>query len=224
MPLRVEFCMLSKPSGFWVRGDRESVMQPAFYDDVHQFWFGHLPDFNSFNEDRFSLWFGGTRDGEIVERFATALSRAESDVVDVAALTPSQQVGLVILLDQFPRSIFRGLAKSYAYDERARAAVHIATTEGMRPFKLLERAFLTICLAHSEHLSDQECASRHFRDDIGPFAPPDNRFYEGGRIQTAKYLDIIRNFGRFPHRNPILGRETTAEEAQFLSVNKMPPF
>ena len=165
----------------------------------------------------------GTRDGEIVRQFSSALGEAENAVLDVAALTPSQQVGLVVLLDQFPRSIFRGQARSYAFDEKARAVMKVATLSGMKPFKLLERSFLGICLAHSEHLEDQELGLKHYLDDIAPFAPVGNRFYEAGRIQTAKYLDIIKRFGRFPHRNAILGRDTTAEEAGFLPRTRWRP-
>ncbi|MCW5715537.1 MAG: DUF924 domain-containing protein [Bauldia sp.] len=199
-------------------------MQPQILDDVHLFWFGPVPDFASFNDDRFSLWFGGGRDAEIAGLFSAALAEADGAAIDVAVLTPSQQTGLVVLLDQFPRSVFRGEARSYSFDEKARGVVKVATAGGMQPFKLVERAFLTICLGHSEHLDDQERALRYYVEDVGPFAPAGNRFYEAGGIQTAKYLDIIRRFGRFPHRNAILGRETSAEEAQFLAENSMAPF
>ncbi len=199
-------------------------MQPTIFDEVHLFWFGPLPAFDSFNDDRLSLWFGGARDGEIAERFLAALSEAENAALDIAALSPSQQAGLVVLLDQFPRSIFRGQPRSYAFDEKARAVARTASAGGMQRFKLIERAFMGICLGHSEHLADQEFALKHYLDDVAPFAPVENRFYEAGRIQTAKYLDIIKRFGRFPHRNAILGRETTAEEAKFLAANRMAPF
>jgi len=201
-----------------------SEMLPTVLDAVHLFWFGPLREFASFNEDRLSLWFGGARDGEVAAQFAETLDETECVEIDVAALTPSQQTGLVLLLDQFPRSLFRGQARSYAFDERARAAVNVTTAGGMERFKLVERAFLTICLGHSERIEDQERAMKHYLDDIAPFAPADNRFYEAGGIQTAKYLDIIRRFGRFPHRNAILGRNTTEDEARFLAENRMAPW
>ena len=194
------------------------------FDDVHRFWFGPIPDFDSFNDDRLSLWFGGARDAEITARFTSLLDKTEGDAIDAGGLSPSQQVGLVVLLDQLPRSIFRGQPRSYAFDNKARAVVEDATAGSMRQFKLIERAFLTICLGHSERLEDQERAMQHYLDDVAPFAPPGNPFYEAGRVQTAKYLDIIKRFGRFPHRNAILGRATTAEEAQFLAENRMAPF
>ena len=199
-------------------------MQPTLFDEVHRFWFGPIPDFESFNADRLSLWFGGARDGEIAEQFSVVLGEAEHADIDIAALSLSQQAGLVVLFDQVPRSMFRGQPRSYAFDEKARSVVNIATASRMQPFKLIERAFMTICLGHSEQLADQERAMQHYRDDVAPFAPAGNRFYEAGGIQTAKYLEIIRRFGRFPHRNAILGRETTAEEAEFLAENRMAPF
>jgi uncharacterized protein (DUF924 family) len=198
-------------------------MQTDILEDVHQFWFGPLFDLQSFNADRFTLWFGGGRDAEIATRFSKVLAEPEVELLDVSALSRQQQVGSVILFDQLPRNIFRGQARSYAFDEKARELVNVITADGMQNFKLVERAFLTICLGHSELLEDQERALWHFQHDILPFAPLDNRFYEAGGIQTAKYLDIIRRFGRFPHRNAILGRATTAKEAQFLAENKMAP-
>jgi uncharacterized protein (DUF924 family) len=193
-------------------------------DDVHRFWFGPLADFQAFNADRFPLWFGGERDLEIAERFSTTLAEAEDAAFDIPALSPERQVGFVVLLDQLPRSIFRGQPRSYAFDEKARAAVNVAIADGMGEFKMVERAFLTICLGHSELLEDQERALKYYRSDVAPYAPVGNRFYEAGGIQTAKYLDIIKRFGRFPHRNAILGRQSSAAEEQFLAENKMAPF
>jgi uncharacterized protein (DUF924 family) len=196
----------------------------AILEEIHAFWFGNIPEFDSFNVDRFPLWFGGARDSEIKEKYATTLTEVAGASQEASKLAPKQQVALVVLLDQFPRSIFRGLPMSYQFDEPARAAVNAATVNGMLPFKLVERAFLTICLGHSEDLQDQKRALKYYLDDVAPFAPPNNRFYEAGRIQTAKYLGIIERFGRFPHRNAILGRTTTAEEARYLEQNDVAPF
>jgi uncharacterized protein (DUF924 family) len=200
------------------------MLHPTIFNDIREFWLGPLPEFQSFNADRFPLWFEGARDAEIADRFSPVLGNAETAAIDVGRLTPAQQVGLVILFDQFPRNIFRGQPRSYAFDERAREVVDIVTTCGMDEFKLIERAFLVICLGHSERLQDQERALHHYRNDISPYAPAGNRFYEAGRIQTAKYLDIITRFGRFPHRNAILGRSSSAEEERFLAENEMAPF
>ena len=202
----------------------DTAVQPTTFDDVHRFWFGPLADFQAFNADRFALWIGGERDLELAERFSATLAGAENAVLDIGELSPAQQVGLVVLLDQLPRSIFRGQARSYAFDEKARAVVNVAIADGMQDFKLVERAFLTICLGHSERLDDQERALEHYRADVAPHAPAGNRFYEAGAIQTAKYLDIIRRFGRFPHRNAILGRQSSADEERFLAENMMAPF
>ncbi len=191
-------------------------MRTSDLDTVHRFWFGPLADFQAFNADRMALWFAGKADDEIARRFSETLKQAESSTIDALALSRSQQVGLVVLLDQFPRNIFRGQPKSYAFDNRARHVVDTITLGGMDGFKLVERAFLTICLGHSERLDDQIRAMRHFMNDIKPHAPPDNPLYRAGAVRTAQYLDIITRFGRFPHRNGILGRKTTIEEAQFL--------
>jgi uncharacterized protein (DUF924 family) len=108
-------------------------------------------------------------------------------------------------------AIFFEASSSYEFDEKARDL-------------LIERAFLAICLGHSERLLDQERALEHYRKDISSHAPAENRFYEAGGIQTAKYLDIIRCFGHFPHRNAILGRKPTVEEERFLAETGLAPF
>ena len=191
-------------------------MRTSDLDTVHRFWFGPLGDFQAFNADRMALWFAGKADDEIARRFSETLAWVEFSSIDALALSRSQQVGLVVLLDQFPRNIFRGQPKSYAFDERARRVVDTITAGGMDKFYLVERAFLTICLGHSECLEDQIRAMRHFMNDIKPYAPSDNPLYRAGAVRTAQYLDIITKFGRFPHRNDILGRKTTVEEAEFL--------
>ena len=90
-------------------------MRTSNLDAVHRFWFGPLDDFQAFNADRMALWFAGKADAEITRRFSATLADAESSSIDVLALSQSQQVGLVVLLDQIPRSIFRGQPRSYAF-------------------------------------------------------------------------------------------------------------
>ena len=79
-------------------------------------------------------------------------------------------------------------------------------------------------LGHSESLTDQDAALDLFLRDVAPYAPADNRFYQACRIQSQRYCDIIARFGRFPHRNAVLERATTAEEAAFLADAELVPF
>ena len=201
-------------------------MLTSTLDDVHAYWFGPLPAFDSFPMDKFPLWFGGDEavDREVTARFGGALEAAGKAEIDVAGLTSSQQVGLVVLLDQLSRNIHRNAPAAYALDQLARSHAATAIANGFERFKLVERVFVILPFGHSEMLADQDRALSAYLDDIAPFAPEGHRFYEACRIQAQKYRDIIARFGRFPHRNAVLGRATTAEEAQFMAETRMMPF
>ncbi|HMK81438.1 MAG TPA: DUF924 family protein [Xanthobacteraceae bacterium] len=116
-------------------------------------------------------------------------------------------LALVIVLDQFPRNMFRGSARMYAADERARWAANLALKRGYDldvPAEM--RGFLFLPFQHSEDLADQNRGVELYR------AAGD----EENLKHAIEHRDIIRRFGRFPHRNAILGRATTAQEQAFL--------
>jgi uncharacterized protein (DUF924 family) len=197
----------------------------AIFDKIHAFWFGPLAEFVSFPMDRFSIWFGGGEavDTDIAQRFGEALV-CVADEPGSGALSPQQEVGRIVLIDQMSRNIHRNRPEAYALDHLARQLAREAIQVGLHRFKLVERAFVILPLGHSESLTDQDDALDLFLRDVAPYAPADNRFYQAGRIQSQKYRDIIARFGRFPHRNVVLGRTTTAEEAAFMADAKLGPF
>jgi uncharacterized protein (DUF924 family) len=120
--------------------------------------------------------------------------------------TPEGAFALLILLDQFPRNAFRGTPRMYATDASARKAANLALAAGYdRAFPVEMRKYFILPFAHSEDMADQErsvaLARRTGSDDL---------------MHAEHHRDIIKRFGRFPHRNAILGRETTAEERAYL--------
>jgi uncharacterized protein (DUF924 family) len=120
--------------------------------------------------------------------------------------TAEGALALVLLLDQFPRNCFRGTARMFATDAQARAVATAAIAAGHDQAVAPElRVFFYLPYEHSEDLADQERA-------VTLMAPLD----EKSRQYAAIHHDIIRRFGRFPHRNAVLGRATTAEEQRFL--------
>ena len=120
--------------------------------------------------------------------------------------TPDGALTLVILLDQFPRNAFRGTPRMYDTDATARKAADIAFAAHYdRQIPLELRKFLVLPFAHSEDLADQERAVALSR-----------RLTPEDLAHAEHHRDIVRRFGRFPHRNRILGRETTAEEQKYL--------
>lgn len=199
-------------------------MDTATLDAIHAYWFGPLPDVDSFNPDRFAVWFGGGPDvdRDIAERFAPALAGIAADT-SPDPLSPFQAVARIVLLDQMSRNIHRDSPHAYDLDPTARRLADEEIAAGLGRFRLVERVFVLLPLGHSETLADQDRAVELYLSEVAPFAPPGNRFYDACRIQSQKYRDIIARFGRFPHRNAVLGRQSTPEEARFLADTDMAP-
>jgi uncharacterized protein (DUF924 family) len=200
-------------------------MDATVFDAVHEYWFGPLAEFDSFPVDRFRIWFGGGADvdSEIAEKFGTALKDVAA-ASELTELTPKQSIGRIVLLDQMSRNIHRNSPQAYALDPLSQRLARDEVNQGLDRFKLIEKAFIILALGHSEVLSDQDLSVALFLSEIEPHIPSANRFYEAGRIQGPKYREIIDRFGRFPHRNAVLGRESTADELAFLAEAKIAPF
>ena len=156
-----------------------------------------------------ALWFAKDEkfDARFRERFQVAHESAARGELEHWIATPEGALSLVILLDQFPRNAFRGTARMYDTDALARktAAKALAAGYDLRLPREL-RKFFVLPFAHSEDLADQERAVALARR-IGP----------EDLAHAEHHRDIVRRFGRFPHRNHILGRESTVEERQYLA-------
>jgi uncharacterized protein (DUF924 family) len=155
-----------------------------------------------------SLWFAKDPafDARFRERFLEAHRAAARGDLDSWAQTPFGSLALLILLDQFPRNAFRGTPAMYATDEKARAIATAAVAAGhMEQVARPLRTFFILPFGHSEDLPDQERAVALARR-LG--APDDGN--------AERHRGIIYRFGRFPHRNAILGRTSTADELRYL--------
>lgn len=165
--------------------------------EVLDFWFGCDG----------KTWFGKDPqfDAEIRARFLPLYERAAAGGLDGWKQAPESCLALVIVLDQFPRNMFRGTARAFAADALAlEAARTIVKHSWDRNFSTNERTFAYLPFEHSESLEDQE-------HSLQLFAGSENLDW------AQKHYDIVRRFGRFPHRNAVLGRESTPEEIEFLS-------
>jgi uncharacterized protein (DUF924 family) len=146
-------------------------------------------------------------DDAIRLKFEPVHHRAAQGEYDAWALTPDGSLALLILLDQFPRNLFRKSAHAFATDGKARAVAHAAADRGWHKVPEPElRQFMLLPFEHSEDLADQD-RGLALAEDLGD-------------VEVLKWVnihrDIIRRFGRFPHRNPLLGRAMTTEEQAFL--------
>ena len=171
---------------------------PVVAADVVEFWRQAGP----------SLWFA--KDADFDRRFRAAFLDAHEAAargdLDHWMTTPEGALALLLLLDQFPRNAFRGTPRMYATDATARriaaAAVDAGHDQAMPPEL---RKFFYLPFAHSEDLADQDRSVALCR----PLGSPD-------AANSQRHRDIVKRFGRFPHRNPILGRNMTREEQEFL--------
>jgi uncharacterized protein (DUF924 family) len=177
-------------------------------EDVLAFWFEGDP-----NQWR-KRWFEADEkfDAEIAERFGLALDAARDGALDRWASTADGTLALVIVLDQFGRNIHRGSMLAYAGDAHARRIARSAVTGGAdRHLTPVQRVFLYLPFEHSEDRADQDLSVELFDRLAGTPELTDAVAY------AHRARETFRRFGRFPHRNVILGRTSTPEEAAFLA-------
>lgn len=193
-------------------------MAPELWQQLQSFWFGELESGYP-RESRQALWFGGAAevDAEIRERFGAAVESALEGGFGDWEGNARGELALVLLLDQMTRNIHRGDARAFAGDARARRIVINALAEG-RDLQLapIERAFFYLPLEHSERLVDLERCVKLF-EELLALAPSDQRGAAESQLDYAiRHRAVIAHFGRYPHRNQVLGRASTPEELAWL--------
>jgi uncharacterized protein (DUF924 family) len=176
-------------------------------DDVLAFWFGAGADYGK----RHKRWFvkDAAFDAELARRFLSLHAELAADRRWLD--TPRASLARILVLDQFPRNMFRGTARAFATDALALQAARHGVAGGYdRHLLPVERLFVYLPFEHSERLGDQERACE-LCAPLAAFPETDDVL----RYAIA-HRDIIKRFGRFPHRNAILGRASTPEELEFL--------
>jgi uncharacterized protein (DUF924 family) len=183
---------------------------PTEAQEVLDFWFGREgePGYGEFRE----AWF--TKDPEfdrlVRDRFEALYEAAAAGDLDDWKEEARSCLALVIVLDQFPRNMFRGDPRSYATDRKAQETAEYAVDHALdRELPEFQRTFLYMPFMHSEDPVHQRRSVELFRRLGGN--ETDSSYY------AVRHMEIIERFGRFPHRNEILGRQTTPEEAEFLT-------
>lgn len=195
-----------------------NVMQ-VLPEDVLGFWFGGPVEDAMFVTARIGVWFKTdvAFDALVRERFVHVLERATAGKLDHWADGARSALALVIVLDQFPRNIHRGEPAAFATDERARALSRQAIERGFEAeLSLIERVFLSMPFEHAEDLALQDfCVRGYLR--LHDEAPPAFKALMRQCIEAGEeHREVIRQFGRFPHRNAILGRASTPEELAWV--------
>ena len=182
-------------------------------------WFGSAESPDEVAKAKNKLWFGKkkSQDTDALNRFGGLVEQALKGELSEWTETPQGWLALVLLLDQLPRMIFRDTPKSFSGDKRAQALVnHGLKLERDLALTPLQRTFIYLVLEHTENLAAQDEAIQRF-SDLLPLLPATDREYFNQTLDYArKHRVVIERFGRYPHRNEVLGRESTAEEVEFL--------
>lgn len=181
-------------------------MQEEAIDEILRFWFDDIDNSRWFVKDP-------DFDREIERRFGNLLEQATNNQLDEWSDTPRGCLALIVLLDQFSRNIYRGTALSFEADPKALQLTLRAIEDRFdEELSLEQRSVFLLPLRHAENLEIQKLGLVKTREI-------NNQGY-GTDKYALNHLAIIEKFGRFPHRNIILGRHNTPEEEEYLKDNK----
>ena len=171
---------------------QQEILDFWFSDEVRKLWFKSTPEFDALLRERFeALW-----------------TRASSGELDDWLQSAAGCLALVLVLDQFPLNMFRGQAQSFVSEAQSREVARLAIDKGFdQDIEPGSRAFLYMPFMHSEMLADQQLALQLFAQ---PGLEDNLRF-------ARHHHHIIEKFGRFPHRNKALGRESSESEIEYLN-------
>lgn len=188
-------------------------------DELLEFWFGDATDDIEVGQAQAALWWGASAESDdlIAGRFGQAASAAAAGLLDHWTGSPRGRLALILLLDQMPRVIQRGTPGAFAQDEKARDAASRGLASGAdRLLRPIERVFFYLPFEHSEDQADQLRSIELFRAMAAEVPEAWKKSFDFYLDFADRHRAIIDQFGRFPHRNAVLGRESTLEEIEFL--------
>ena len=189
-------------------------------DAILSFWFKEHALAAPQIDRRMDIWFGEDRvfDLEVKKEFATDVDDASAGRLDHWAHSPRGRLALILLLDQFRRNIYRNTARAFEMDKAAlKLCVEGAIAKKDKGLAPIERAFFYMPLQHAESRKVQEKSLALYTRLAQMVSPTYRETFETIAQFAELHRDIIERFGRFPHRNKLLGRQNTPEEDQYLA-------
>jgi len=192
---------------------------PAPWQALLDWWFGQGRTTQQIANEQQRLWFGykPEQDREARERFGDLCDQALDGGLQEWTRSVQGWLALILLLDQLPRMIHRGTPRAFAGDERARQQVRDGMAQGRdRLLAPIERVFIYLVLEYAEHLADQELAVARFTALCDMATPEERPAFAGFLDFARRHRDVIARFGRFPHRNAMLGRVSSEAEQGYL--------
>ena len=193
---------------------------PAGARAVLAYWLGDVPPSNASALEKRALWFtkSDAADREIAHQFGDHVEEAKAGELDHWAQTAEGTLALLIVLDQFTRNIWRGKPESFSGDEKALALAKLALSHGLDvQVPSVPRMFFYLPLEHAEDMPCQNASVAAFEQLAAGADAASREFFNGTLDYAHRHRQVIAQFGRFPHRNPILGRPSTLEEQHYLA-------
>jgi uncharacterized protein (DUF924 family) len=190
-------------------------------ENIHRFWFGVLKGPEDMPHEKVTFWFmkNERTDEYIREAYLTILNDAIAGQFDFWKNTPRGYLCLILVLDQFPRHIYRNKPTAFAQDLLALKLASEGLEDGIdQNLYPIERCFFYMPLQHSEDLSIQEKSVKLYSSLAEEVHKSIKPSFQEFHKYAKMHLDVIKEFGRFPHRNTILDRESTPEEEAFLKM------
>jgi uncharacterized protein (DUF924 family) len=187
---------------------------------IRDFWFGSESTDAVVAKTQAALWWkkNAAVDTQMRERFQAVVEEVGAGAHREWSAAPHGALALILLADQFPRNIYRDTPQAFAFDTLAlgfaRTAIAAEFDRALRP---IERVFCYLPFEHSELLADQDRAVELYETLLAEVETENKKLFAGYLDFAERHRSAIRRFGRFPHRNRILGRVSTAEEKVFLS-------
>ena len=181
-------------------------------EEILHFWFGPIRDEPSYFAECSQRWFAQNTDfdQEIVQRFQADYERAAQGQLAHWTKTGRGGLALILVLDQFPRNMFRNDPRAFATDPLAQQIAEQMIAAGLeRQLRLVERYFVYVPFMHSEQRAHQQRSVPLFQQLAAQRAHFDTSY-------AVRHQEVINRFGRFPHRNSVLGRVSTPAELAFL--------
>ena len=188
-------------------------------DAVLDFWFGAPGSAAEVAARQRALWFAksAANDRIVIERFAETLVAAGKGELAGWAATPRGRLALIVVLDQFPHHIHRDHGQSFAYDAQSLAlAMEMIERGEDAHLTPIERVFVYLPLEHAESIEVQDLSVALYETLANEAVAAERQLFDGFLDYARKHRDVVARFGRFPHRNELLGRPDTAEEIEFL--------
>jgi uncharacterized protein (DUF924 family) len=193
-------------------------MAHAILQGIHRYWFGDLTAPDSRLADTNELWFKKSEetDQRIRETYGGFIDEAAGNDWNLSSLSREEAVALVVLFDQFPRNLYRTTGQQFAYDPKARQIAAALLATGKERFFAIELDLLSLPYQHHEDIGSQDLSVLMSAEMAVNGPEPMREMHRNMLDFATKHRDLIRKFGRYPHRNVFLGRESTAEELAFM--------